>query len=241
VKKGEFDDYASDYDAMLDDPVRRRFARDNAFFVTRKVEVILEMLRGAGRDPRRLRWLDVGCGRGELLKAARAHFRDVRGCDVSTAMLAHAAPVTVVAQPDPSQLPFSGGEFDVVTAVCVFHHVEPQARPALLAEMRRVLTADGLVLLIEHNPLNPATRLIVSRTPIDRHAQLLSARRVRGLFRREQIVPLASEHFLLLPQSLYRRVGALERLLSAVPLGGQYAVLGRVGGSSRPQYGGRQV
>jgi SAM-dependent methyltransferase len=235
MKDREFDAYASEYDALLDDPVRRRFAPDNSFFVTRKVDVILDVLRRVGRDPRGLRWLDVGCGRGELLKAARAHFKDLRGCDVSTAMLAHAAPVTVVAQPDPSKLPFAGGEFDFVTAVCVFHHVEPQARPALLAEIRRVLTADGLVLLIEHNPLNPATRVIVSRTPVDQDAQLLSARTARRLFRQERIVPLASEHFLLLPQSLYRRLGAVERVLSGVPFGGQYAVLGGIGEPPRDQ------
>lgn len=235
MKDREFDDYAPDYDALLDDPIRRRFARDNAFFVNRKVGVIVELLRRAGREPRALGWLDVGCGRGELLKAARAQFRDVRGCDVSPAMLEHAAPVAVVVQPDPAKLPFADGEFDLVSAVCVFHHVEPAARPALLAEMTRVLGPGGLLLIIEHNPLNPLTRLIVSRTPIDRDARLLSARAVRRLFADARIEALASEHFLLVPETLYRRLGAIERLLSRVPLGGQYAVLGGTGSPSRPQ------
>jgi SAM-dependent methyltransferase len=226
----EFDQYAAEYDALLDDPVRRRFAPGNTFFVTRKVEVILNLLRAAGRDPRTLGWLDVGCGRGELLKGARAHFKDVRGCDVSTGMLAHAAPVAVVAQPDPARLPFADGEFDFVTAVCVFHHVQPAARPALVAEMTRVLRPDGLMMIVEHNPLNPVTRLIVSRTPVDHDARLLSAGTVRRLFAQERIESIASEHFLLMPESLYARAGALERMLSRVPLGGQYAVLGKVRG-----------
>lgn len=235
MNEREFDAYAPEYDALLDDPLRRRFASGNTFFVTRKVEVILHLLHAARRDPKSLRWLDVGCGRGELLKAAQAHFDDVRGCDVSPAMLEHAAPVPVVVQPDPGRLPFDDAEFDLVTAVCVFHHVEPADRPALLSEMRRVLRPDGLAMIIEHNPINPATRVIVSRTPVDRDAQLLSAHVVRRLFTRGRIRPLASEHFLLLPESLYRRVGALERALSGLPLGGQYAVLGQV------QNGGRQV
>jgi SAM-dependent methyltransferase len=241
VKDREFDEYASEYDALLDDPVRRRFAPGNRFFVTRKVEVILELLGRAGRDPRAQRWLDVGCGRGELLKAARAHFKDVRGCDVSPGMLEHAAPVSVVVQTDPAKLPFADGGFDFVTAVCVFHHVEPPARPALLAEMTRVLAPGGLMLIVEHNPLNPVTRLIVSRTPVDQDARLLSARTVRRLFARQGIEPVASEHFLLLPEGIYRRLGALERLLSRAPLGGQYGVLGKVPGRAGSQNGGRQV
>jgi SAM-dependent methyltransferase len=230
MKDHEFDDYAAEYDALLDDPVRRRFAPGNTFFVTRKVEVILDLLRGAGRDPHTLRWLDVGCGRGELLKGARAHFSHVRGCDVSTAMLAHAAPIDVVVQQDPNRLPFGEGEFDFVTAVCVFHHVEPTGRPALLAEMTRVLSPGGVMMIIEHNPLNPVTRLIVSRTPVDQDAQLLSAAAVRRLFAHARIESVASEHFLLLPESLYRHASAIEHLCSRVPLGGQYAVLGKVRG-----------
>ena len=235
MKEREFDDYASDYDALLDDPIRRRFARDNAFFVQRKVDVILDLLRRAGRAPRTLRWLDVGCGRGELLKAGATHFQDVRGCDVSTAMLEHAAPVPVVLQREIAKLPFGDREFDLVTAVCVLHHVEPDARAALLAEMRRVLTAGGLLLVIEHNPLNPATRLIVSRTPVDRDAQLLSARALRRLLCDGRVVPLASVYFLFLPAAVYRRCGVVERLLSRLPLGGQYGVLGRVSPATSDQ------
>jgi SAM-dependent methyltransferase len=227
MKDHEFDAYASDYDDLLDDPLRRRFAQHNAFFVSRKVEVIRHLLHAAGRDPRTMRWLDVGCGRGELLKAAQSHFKGVCGCDVSAAMLDHAAPLPVVVQPDPARLPFGDGEFDLVTAVCVFHHVDPVGRPALLGEMTRVLGPEGLVMLVEHNPLNPVTRLIVSRTPVDHDAQLLTARAVRRLFARQRIEALATEHFLVLPEPLYARVGALERMLSGVPVGGQYAVIGK--------------
>jgi len=241
MREREFDAYAAEYDALLEDPVRRRFAPGNTFFVSRKIEVILKLLRAAGRDPATLRWLDVGCGRGELLSGARAHFLEARGCDVSAGMLGHAPAVDVAMQPDPGRLPFEDGAFDFVTAVCVFHHVEPADRAGLLAEIKRVLAPDGLIMLVEHNPLNPVTRLIVSRAAVDRDARLLTGRSARRLFARERIEPLASRHFLLLPESLYSRFGAIERFLSRMPLAGQYAVLGRIRGREDVQYGGRQV
>jgi len=37
-------------------------------------------------------------------------------------------PARVVHQPDPVRLPFEDGAADLVTAVCVYHHVEPGAR-----------------------------------------------------------------------------------------------------------------
>ncbi len=143
-------------------------------------------------------------------------------------MLAHAAPVAVVAQPDPARLPFADAEFDFVTAVCVFHHVEPAGRPALLAEMTRVLRPHGLMMIVEHNPLNPVTRLIVSRTPVDQDARLLSAGAVRRLFAQARIESIASE---ALPPdagiSLRARRRARADAVARPAAAGQYAVLGK--------------
>ena len=66
-----------------------------------------------------------------------------------------------------------------MTAVCVYHHVEPGDRAPLTAEIRRVLKPGGMLAIIEHNPLNPVTRAVVKRIPLDRDAQLLSAREAR--------------------------------------------------------------
>ena len=50
-------------------------------------------------------------------------------------------------------------------------------------EAARVLRPGGVFAIIEHNPLNPATRLIVRRLPMDRNAILLGARETRRLLR----------------------------------------------------------
>jgi len=222
----EFDHYAADYDDLLDDPIRRRFTQSQQFFAERKIDVLLALMRAVGRDAHALRWLDVGCGRGELLHLGQAAFASVAGCDVSTGMLRNASGIPVVHQTDPLRLPFEDGQFDVVTAVCVYHHVEPAVRPTLLRDTVRVLSPGGLAVIIEHNPWNPATRLIVSRTPVDQHAQLLSAPSARRLLASADLRPVATHYFLLLPPPIYRRMGWVERALASVPAGGQYAVMG---------------
>jgi SAM-dependent methyltransferase len=129
-------------------------------------------------------------------------------------------------QPEPNKLPFDDQSFDFITAVCVYHHLDPAERPALTKEVRRVLRPGGLFSIFEHNPANPATRLIVSRTPVDSNAILLRARECRGLMRDAGLLPLDTLYYLYLPERLFEFAGKLERLLTGIPLGGQYAVFG---------------
>jgi len=109
----------------------------------------------------------------------------------------------------------------------VYHHVEPELRDRLTAEARRVLKPGGVFAVIEHNPYNPATRLIVSRTPVDADAILLTADSTRSLMRRAGFQPHKTEYFLYFPERLYKTCGHLEGLMRRLPLGGQYAVFSR--------------
>jgi SAM-dependent methyltransferase len=138
----------------------------------------------------------------------------IRGC----------ADLPVRLQENPLAIPFPNESFEFATAVCVYHHVEPRDRAALTAEVRRVLTPGGLFVLIEHNPLNPATRLIVSRAPIDANAKLLRAGEAESLLRGNGLTPIEKAYFLYLPERLYHRFGVVEDWLNRIPAGGQYAV-----------------
>src|SRR5262245_15819331 len=69
----EFDRFARDYDALLRDPLRDGFAGDKSFFMERKLDVILRALQSQNLDTHSLRWLDVGCGRGELLRLGQSY------------------------------------------------------------------------------------------------------------------------------------------------------------------------
>jgi ubiquinone/menaquinone biosynthesis C-methylase UbiE len=134
----------------------------------------------------------------------------------------------VVTQTDPSNLPFEDRSFDLATVVCVYHHVEPPHRHALATEVARVLRPRGVACIIEHNPFNPATRVIVRRTRVDQDAQLLTARTARRLLSGAGLgADLHTAYFLYFPQNLHQKARGLETFLARVPVGGQYAVFGR--------------
>jgi hypothetical protein len=93
--------------------------------------------------------------------------------------------------------------------------------------MRRVLAPGGLCCVIEHNLLNPITRTIVRRCPVDIDAELLSAPETSMLLLRAGFEPTTVDYFLYFPERMFDRVGRVERILSKIPFGGQYAVLAR--------------
>jgi SAM-dependent methyltransferase len=222
----EFDQYARDYEAMQKDPLRHSFSKDGTFFFERKWLLIRSYLASQGRDLSSMSWLDIGCGKGELLRLGRPEVASIAGCDVSTAMLDLCPDIASRPMTDPDRLPFPDQSFDLLTAVCVYHHVAPDGRAALTGEAARVLRRDGVFAVIEHNPLNPATRWIVGRLPMDRNAILLSARETRRLFDNAGLRNLDTAYFLYLPEKPFRMFPVLETALKRIPLGGQYAVFG---------------
>jgi SAM-dependent methyltransferase len=225
MESPEFDSYSSSYDDLLKDPLRDRFTgNESLFFHQRKCELIRSFFRRRSIATAGLSYLDVGCGKGELVTLLRGDFGRVAGCDVSAEMMEGIEGVETRVQTDGLRVPFGDGEFDLVSAVCVYHHVPLDCRKALTAEMGRVLKPGGIFCMIEHNPANPVTRTIVSRTPVDAHAILLSGGEAKGLAREAGFQSRVVEYFLYFPKSVYRFAGWLEPWLAKLPLGGQYAM-----------------
>jgi SAM-dependent methyltransferase len=225
MRPTRFDELSASYDDLLRDPLRDRFGgQDCAFFHRRKSELIRRFFRRRIMDTSGLHHLDVGCGKGELLNLLRPYFTHSAGCDVSADMMRDITGIETRVQTDPLKVPFEDGVFDLVTAVCVYHHVPVADREALTREIRRVLKPGGIFCMIEHNPRNPVTRLIVSRTPVDADAILLPASEARELITGAGMLPVEQAYFLYFPQMLYRYLGRMEGSLAKVPFGGQYAV-----------------
>ena len=228
MSQPEFDRFSGSYEELLKDPIRDRFMGSGPeFFHLRKRDLIREHFSSQGINTRVLRYLDVGCGKGELLSLLRDDFHEVAGCDPSRGMLSSSQGVETRVQENFGKIPFDDAAFDFITAVCVYHHVPPSARLALTREAYRVLRPEGVFAIIEHNPYNPVTRLIVSRTPVDADAVLLRPAEAREWMRVGGFRCDLPRYFLYFPEPLYRWTGdRLEHLLRGVPLGGQYAIFG---------------
>lgn len=222
-----FDAYGSRYVETVQNSIAFSGLKHD-LFVRAKVVALAELFgRHFGSAPPAL--LDVGCGVGAMHPHLRAITAALSGCDLSAASLAAARganPGIEYRGQAAGTLPWPQAAFDAALAVGVFHHVPPPERAPLVAEMRRVTRPGGLVVLIEHNPWNPLTRLAVARCPFDDDAVLLGAREARALLKRGGFGAVQSRHFLVLPAT-GPWVTALERPLRPFPVGAQYLAFGR--------------
>jgi len=113
------------------------------------------------------RLLDIGCGRGAILRA----LDDQLQCDVPPVGLDFSRAALTLAQRDEHNpqrhaglveasavtLPFRDGAFNLVTCGYVVKHLDDDGVRALFMEMQRVLEPGGLGLMWEFGPTGNAT------------------------------------------------------------------------------------
>lgn len=88
MNEPEFDKYSASYEELLKDPLRDRFAASSDFFFTLASGILIrDYFARRGTDSKRLRYLDVGCGKGELVTLLARDFAHTAGCDPSSGML----------------------------------------------------------------------------------------------------------------------------------------------------------
>jgi SAM-dependent methyltransferase len=221
-----FDRYDRDYEEVVERSIAFSGLKHD-FFLEAKA-IALQRLFAGHFGSRRPDLLDLGCGVGRLHPLLADVAGSLAGTDVSEASILRAREDNHAVEYRPMEgaiIPWDENSFDVSLAVCVFHHIPVAERAAAAAEMVRVTRPGGLVILIEHNPWNPLTRLSVLRCPFDHDAVLLGAREARTLLAGAGLAGIRSRHMLLLPT---RRAGApaIERAFETLPLGAQYLAWG---------------
>lgn len=217
-----FDEHSADYSEKIDRALNV-VGLEHGFFFEAKVRQILEARRRIAGDGA-VRVLEIGCGIGLLTERLRPLLTSVWGIDPSISSLGHsAAPAGRLIAADGLRTPFADESFHLVIAVCVLHHVPVDQRAAFLAEAARITRRGGLVLLCEHNPWNPLTRLVVGRCELDHDAVLLAEPEARRRLTAAGLSDVRSRYVLFFPWR-----GAVWRWLEArlawLPLGGQYVI-----------------
>lgn len=224
----EFDRVSEHYDELVAESISFG-GQEHEYYTRRKADELVRLAARKLGDPARLRVLDVGCGVGLTDRMLVDHFTELHGVDIAAAAVQRAAAANRDVEYrtyDGARLPYDDDTFDLAFAICVVHHINPSDRAAFAAELRRVVRSGGIVAIFEHNPLNPLTRIAVSRCSFDDDAILISRRATSKLLRASGLEPVDKRFIIFLP---FERswVPAFERGLRWLPLGAQYSVAAR--------------
>ncbi|MEW6208837.1 MAG: class I SAM-dependent methyltransferase [Acidobacteriota bacterium] len=223
----EFDEYAASYDAALAQGLAVS-GEDKNFFARGRVEWLRRCLAKIEARPQMV--MDFGCGIGSaapyLLETLEAS--EVVGVDVSEKSLAAARHLNRYARARFLSFDEYEPREEIDLAFCngVFHHIPVEDRAAAVSYVYRSLRGGGLFALWENNPLNPGTRLVMSRIPFDKDAVTLASGEAKRLLREAGFEILRTDFLFIFPRIL-RGLRLIEPLVSRLPLGAQYQTLCR--------------
>jgi SAM-dependent methyltransferase len=232
VDEAEFDKFAAEYRALHAENIKLSGENPEYFAEYKIIDVAAEFARTRrqGLEPPAV--LDFGAGVGysvphfaRHLPGARVTCIDVSRKSLEIGVAEHGSRAEF-RHFDGAHIPYPDGSFDVVLASCVFHHVPHAEHVALFAEIRRVLVDGGLLLVFEHNPLNPLTRHAVNTCVFDEHAKLMLAPTLQRRVRAAGFAAPRVRYRIFVPGWL-RRLRWLEKWLAWLPFGAQYYVVAR--------------
>ena len=181
------------------------------------------LVRDAGHELRKASYiLEIGCGSGWLLAGLAGRGIEAGhlvGVEIDAKRAAAArrnCPGALVIERSGTQLPLEDASVDVVICASLLSTVDPSQQLALIAEARRVLVADGVLVVYDHrwrratrepHPITlPQLRKAVGGTVSSRRLGLVAPlRRVhrQWMYRALQTTGLARSHYLALFRSLH--------------------------------------
>jgi len=232
MEEAEFDKFAAEYRTLHAESIKASGESPEYFAEYKIVDVAAELARARSGVVDRAAVLDFGAGVGysvpffaRHMPRARVTCLDVsqKSLDIGKATHGGAADFRHF---DGKRIPYPDGTFDVALASCVFHHIPHAEHVALLAELRRVLAPNGLLLVFEHNPLNPLTRHAVNTCIFDEHAVLMRAPTVRRRALAAGFAAADVRYRIFFPHWA-RGLRPIEKWLTWLPLGAQYYVRAR--------------
>ena len=175
--------------------------------------------------------LDVGCGEGRFSRLMAGAGARVTGIEPGPQQIRRALAQPNVAgetylEGSAESLQMATGSVDLVMFFNSLHHVPVAERPAVYAELGRVLKPGGRLYVFEHNPRNPLVRYVIARTPIDQNAILLDETEVRHGLLDAARYDLDTDYLMFMPPGM-AFLRPVDRLLTWLPLGAQYVVVAR--------------
>ncbi|MBV9673806.1 MAG: methyltransferase domain-containing protein [Verrucomicrobia bacterium] len=222
----DFDAYASNYEKILAKSLSIT-GETGEYFSKQRIRITRRLI-DLHRLHRLSKIVDFGCGPGIAIPFLIREFQphSVVGVDISPQILAEATQRNhsgIVGFCHPKEY---SGYADLVFCNGVFHHIAPGDRGAALHFVHRVLRPGAIFALWENNPLNPGTRLVMSRCEFDRGTFTMTPGEARKMLKLAgfDVIRVTSAFFF---PRLLAWLRHLEPSLAPTMLGGQYLILSR--------------
>jgi SAM-dependent methyltransferase len=224
MEHAEFDQLADNYDKQHRQNVSLT-GEDPEYFSHYKIADLAKYVGARGIWPRQI--IDFGSGIGNSLPYFRTYFpnsallcADISARSMEIAQARFPGAETYV-RIERDHIPVADQSQDIVFTACVFHHIPHEEHVAWLRELLRITRVGGLLLIYEHNPLNPLTVRAVNSCPFDANARLITAGKLRRVASEAGWPAPKIAYRLFFPRA-FAALRPIERRLGWLFLGAQY-------------------
>lgn len=226
--KINFSNYVESYQGEVQSSIDF-IGQDLDFYIGLKANFIINLAEKYFNSAKSIKILDIGSGIGLTDYHLSKYFDNLYGVDVEEEVVEKAKeynPGVKYSLYDGLNLPFGNNSLDMVFAINVMHHVTPDKWRSFVNEMHRVVKPNGVSAVFEHNPLNPLTRLAVSRCEFDRDAILINKNKLVKIFSSSKFRIAKSAYIVFFPfrGKAFREI---ENIVQWLPLGAQYYIAGK--------------
>jgi 2-polyprenyl-3-methyl-5-hydroxy-6-metoxy-1,4-benzoquinol methylase len=227
LKPESFDSYSKNYNELLNHSIRHT-GYDADDLVSTKLHKLRSLFPSLSEKPFRL--LDFGCGVGNLYGQVAEFFPTAiyTGVDPSkdSIIKAHSFYHCDANFQEDSCEEWETNEYDLIFASGVFHHIPHVEHTVLIDKLSSLLKKGGILVIWEHNPLNPVTKKIVRNCPFDKDAVFVPSKNLKSLFTRVSLSNVQVIYTTFFPKFL-STLNFMDPYLAWLPLGGQYIVTGQ--------------
>lgn len=227
----EFDQFSNSYNEYLNDSVNLLGGKQ-AFFTDYKAKLIKKFLKKKSLLTTELTFLDFGCGIGNNIPYLSKNLPRCRlyGTDISTGSIKIAndlySNICTFKYFEGGSLPFQNNYFDFIFISNVLHHISSDNHVQTLKVIKEVLKKNGIIFIIEHNPLNPLTKSIFNNCIFDKEAEMLKAKYLLSILKKEKFKSPKLNYILFVPPFL-KFFSFIDKYISFIPLGAQYCITAR--------------
>lgn len=219
--KAEFDHYIENNYREDDALSLTGYSYD--FFARYKAEKLHTWITKSKLSPKSI--LDFGCGDGLMTSYVQQLFPEaaITGIDPSSKSIKTAQnnyPTITFKTSD--ILDYASAKFDVIFAACVFHHIPEAEQAFYVQQLKQLLNKNGVIVIFEMNPLNPVTRYMFKRIPVDKNATMIYPWELKKLF--SLIGKPQINYYGFFPR-LISFLQPLERYFELLPIGAHYALI----------------
>lgn len=233
--KTEFDNFADDYDTLLQKSISAS-GYEAAYFDEHKIKTLFnDYTNDKATSKNNITIMNFGCGTGKSEKYINEYFTGCAVCSVDVSEKS----IDVAREKNKEfknmqffkfdkveELANLDKKFDIIFVANVFHHIPEELHHTTLMHLRTLLSPTGYLYVFEHNPKNPLTRKVFETCEFDVGCKMIKPSLFIQMCKDEGYTSIIRNYVLFFPKFL-SVLSPFERLLKWCPFGAQYYIKAR--------------